>query len=127
MKKTILSAFVIACLTACNSDTKNEIDIPQGQYILDGKRGFVASMECGMTETTFGKTLIITDGKISTNVLGGETANYTIKKLDDTNYLTNVYRPIAQDTSVLQFSFDATNNELVFLCNETKIVYQKEN
>jgi len=121
----VLGAVIV--FSACANQAE-KLNIPEGEYMLLGSRG-LSAMECGMTETTFGKTLIINNGKINTEPInplkGLESVHYPIKKVEE-NYLTTFYRPLEQDTSMIQFLFDAEKEQLIFQCESTQIVYQKK-
>jgi hypothetical protein len=129
MKKLFLffAAFLILIgFNNCDSSSPdNAISIPEGEYTLAEKRDF-QSLLCGMSETTFGKTLLITESKIETHPLkGSENVSYEIKKIGDDDYLTKVHRPLSGDTITIEFTHDAANSQLCFSCNGEKIIYQK--
>lgn len=129
MKKAFLIPVCFLILLGfnnCNSTSAdNAITIPEGEYSLSEKRDF-QSLLCGMSEVTFGKTILINEGKIETHPLkGAENVSYEIKKIGDNDYLTKVHRPVNGDTITIEFKHDASNNQLCFSCNGEKIVYQK--
>lgn len=127
--KNINAIVVIALggifLFNCNSaNQENKINIPEGEYALDASRGIFAAV-CGMSETTFGKTLNIVGSKIETSPMeGAETKRYEITKVSDTEFRTTVFRPIVGDSMPIEFFL--ANNELKFSCNGKEIVYQKK-
>ena len=129
MKKPTQILFTAGLLTlgfiSCNSTSADKINIPAGEYTLSEKRDF-QSLLCGMSEATFGKTILINEGKIETHPLKGtETAIYKIQKIGNTDYLAKVHRPVDGDTITIEFTYNETNNQLCFSCNNEKIIYQK--
>lgn len=126
MKKnrSLVCAFILLSLVLVGCGNSNSIDIPEGEYALTERRTDNA-LSCDMSKLTFGKTITINNGMINTNKDLVISVNYKIKKLTETTFLTTAPNPTG-DSTVINFSYNAANSQLVFSCESENIIYQKK-